>query len=87
MTRAADRPAAVGLGAWQRARAAFGGGSLRIDLDTANELIAQGAVLVDVRRTDDPGGSLAGAVRIPPDEIPSHLGAFSRDVPIVLACT
>jgi rhodanese-related sulfurtransferase len=62
------------------------GSPARIDPAAARELIANGAVLVDVRRRDDPAVTLAGAVRIPPDEIPERLGEFSRDTPIVLAC-
>jgi len=62
------------------------GSPARIDPATARELIASGAMLVDVRRRDDPAVTLAGAVRIPPDEIPEQLGEFSRDTPIVLAC-
>ena len=50
------------------------------------QLIASGAVLVDVRRRDDPAMTLEGALRIPPDEIPERLSEFSRDTPIVLAC-
>jgi rhodanese-related sulfurtransferase len=58
----------------------------RIDPAKARELLERGAVLVDVRRHDDPAMTLAGAVRIPPDEIPARLGEFARDTPIVLAC-
>jgi rhodanese-related sulfurtransferase len=49
--------------------------------------VSEGAVLVDVRRHDDPGAHLAGSVRIPPDLIPTHLPGFRREVAIVLACT
>src|SRR5438876_871875 len=45
--------------------------SARIDPDVARELLDRGALLVDVRREDDPAVSIAGAVRIPPDEIPA----------------
>jgi rhodanese-related sulfurtransferase len=58
----------------------------RIDAERARELIAAGAQLVDVRRLDDPAITLEGARRIPPDEVPQHLGELLRDVPIVLAC-
>lgn len=61
--------------------------SLRIEPDEARELIAQGALLVDVRRRDEEELRLDGAVRIPPDEIPSRLGELPRDKPIILACT
>jgi rhodanese-related sulfurtransferase len=58
----------------------------RIEPEAARELIENGAPLVDVRRQDDPAMTLAGALRIPPDEIPQRLEEFSRDTPIVLAC-
>ena len=60
--------------------------SARIDSAAARELISNGAVLVDVRRRDEPAITLEGALRVPPDEIPQRLGEFSRDTPIVLAC-
>jgi rhodanese-related sulfurtransferase len=60
---------------------------LRIERATARQLIADGALLIDVRRGDDGLDSPAGAVRITPDMIPERLGAFSREVPIVLGCT
>ena len=62
------------------------GSPARIDAATAHELVANGALLVDVRRKDDPAMTLSGALRIPPDEIPQRLDGFSRDTPIVLAC-
>jgi rhodanese-related sulfurtransferase len=62
------------------------GSPARIDPATARKLVADGASLVDVRRHDDPAMTLAGALRVPPDEIPERLGEFSRDTPIVLAC-
>ena len=58
----------------------------RIEPQRAEELLAGGATLVDVRRLDDPAVALPGAIRISPDELPQHLGELSRDVPIVLAC-
>ena len=61
--------------------------SLRIEPDAARELIAQGALLVDVRRHEDQEIWLEGAVRIPPDEIPGKLAELPRDRPIVLVCT
>jgi rhodanese-related sulfurtransferase len=61
--------------------------SLRIEPDEARELIAGGALLVDVRRQEDEELRLDGAVRIPPDEIPGRLAELRRDTPIVLACT
>jgi thioredoxin 1 len=61
--------------------------SLRIDADEARELIAQGALLVDVRRHEDEVLRVNGAVRIPPDEIPDKLDELPRDRPILLVCT
>jgi rhodanese-related sulfurtransferase len=62
------------------------GSAARIDAASANELVDNNAVLVDVRRKDDPAVTLEGALRTPPDEIPQRLDEFSRDSPIVLAC-
>ena len=59
----------------------------RIDRESARELIAAGAVAVDVRRHDDPGDGTDGLYRIAPDMIPSRIVGFPRDTPIVLACT
>ena len=59
----------------------------RIEPERAHELLAQGGVLVDVRRNDDPAVGIEGAVRIPPDEIPARLGELPRGSPILLACT
>jgi rhodanese-related sulfurtransferase len=61
--------------------------SLRIDADEARELIAQGALLIDVRRHEDQELRLDGAVRIPPDEIPVKLDELPRNRPILLVCT
>lgn len=62
------------------------GSPARIDAASARELVATGALLVDVRRMDDPAMTLGGALRVAPDEIPQRLDEFSRDTPIVLAC-
>jgi rhodanese-related sulfurtransferase len=61
--------------------------SLRIEAEAARALVDQGALLVDVRRQDDPTAALDGAARIAPDEIPGRVEELSRDVPVVLACT
>jgi rhodanese-related sulfurtransferase len=61
--------------------------SYRLDVDSAQALLVKGALLVDVRRDDDPRAALAGSVRIAPDEVPGRLPEFPRDMPIVLACT
>jgi rhodanese-related sulfurtransferase len=58
----------------------------RVDLDEVRALTDAGALLVDVRRDDDPAGAVPGAVRVSPDELPGRLSSFPRDVPIVLAC-
>jgi rhodanese-related sulfurtransferase len=59
----------------------------RIDPERARELTTAGAVLIDVRRRDDPSESPPGALRISPDKIPEHLDLLQRELPIVLACT
>ena len=59
---------------------------MRLPLDRARELLADGAFLVDVRRRDLPP-PLADSARIPPDEIPDRLDELPRDGPILLACT
>jgi rhodanese-related sulfurtransferase len=61
--------------------------TLRIDGNRAHALIEGGALLVDVRRQDDPSAALPGGVRVAPDEVPGRVPEFPRDVAIVLACT
>jgi rhodanese-related sulfurtransferase len=61
--------------------------SLRIDALAAHSLVRAGALLIDVRRKEDPGHPLSGATRVPPDEIPDFLVTLPRGVEIVLACT
>jgi rhodanese-related sulfurtransferase len=61
--------------------------SLRIEPDEARELIAEGGLLVDVRRREDQVLRLDGAVRLPPDEIPGKLSELPRDRAIILVCT
>ena len=61
--------------------------SRRVDAEEARELIADGALLIDVRRNDVVDVQLDAAARIPPDEIPSRLDELPRDRPIVLVCT
>lgn len=60
---------------------------LRLEVEAARELMAAGALLIDVRRHDGRTATLEGASRIWPDELPGRLAGFRRDVPIVLACT
>jgi rhodanese-related sulfurtransferase len=59
----------------------------RISGQTARELVAGGALLIDVRRQDDDVDRLEDALRISPEMIPSRVAGFPRDVPIVLGCT
>jgi rhodanese-related sulfurtransferase len=61
--------------------------SLRIEPDEARQLVAEGALLVDVRRHEDQELRLDGAVRIPPDEMPARLAELPPNRPIVLVCT
>jgi len=58
----------------------------RVEADEARTLLERGAVLVDVRRHDDPAVVLADALRIPPDEIPDRLDELPRGAPVLLAC-
>jgi rhodanese-related sulfurtransferase len=60
---------------------------LRLEPEAAAELVGAGALLIDVRRHDDPTATLEGALRIPPDELPARIARFARNTPIVLACT
>ena len=60
---------------------------VRIPLDDARRLLADGAFLIDVRRHEDPTMPLPDSARIPPDEIPERLDELPRGVPVVLACT
>lgn len=60
---------------------------LRIERERAAELVAGGALLIDVRRQEDTSAALPGAVRISPDMIPERVAGLRRDVAIVLACT
>lgn len=59
----------------------------RIEADHARELVAGGAVVIDVRRRDDASASPPAAVRVSPDAIPRHAETLEREVAIVLACT
>ena len=56
-------------------------------METVQRLLADGALLVDVRRQDDPAAPLPESVRVAPDEVPGRLTEFPRDTPIVLSCT
>ena len=61
--------------------------SLRISPAEAHRLLAEGAVLVDVRRHEDDSLQIPNAVRMPPDEVPGRLDELQSDRAIVLACT
>jgi MFS family permease/rhodanese-related sulfurtransferase len=60
---------------------------VRIDPDSARLLVEGGAVLVDVRKSDDPGLALPDARRVTPEELGNAAPAFEPGTPIVLACT
>jgi hypothetical protein len=68
-------------------RSALRPSSLRIEAEAAHSLVGAGALLIDVRRKEDPAHPLAGATRVPPDEIPGFLHDLPPGVQIVLACT
>jgi rhodanese-related sulfurtransferase len=70
-----------------RIPSALRGSSVRISPEEAHERISAGALLIDVRREDDPNPALAGSVRIPPDLFPERVAGLRREVAIVLACT
>jgi rhodanese-related sulfurtransferase len=59
----------------------------RIEAAEAHAMTERGALMIDVRRGDDPAETLPGATRVSPDELPGRVPGFPRDVPIVLACT
>ena len=61
--------------------------SLRIEAEAARMLVADGGLLVDVRRQDDMSAIFEGAERIAPDEMPDRVQSLPRGAPIVLACT
>jgi hypothetical protein len=61
--------------------------SLRIEPSEAHTLIAAGAILIDVRRKDDPLHPLEGSTRVPPDEIPAFVETLPAGIELVLACT
>ncbi len=59
----------------------------RIDAERAKELIAEGALLLDVRtRGEFAFSPLPGAVNIPLQELGSRLSELDAQRPIVLAC-
>jgi rhodanese-related sulfurtransferase len=60
---------------------------VRVDPDSARLLVEGGALLIDVRKSNDPGQALAEARRVTPEELARAAPGFDRDIPIVLACT
>ena len=60
---------------------------VRIDPDSARLLVEGGALLVDVRKADDPGLALADALRVTPEELATAAPGFDQAKPVVLACT
>src|SRR5829696_2154071 len=65
----------------------FGRDPVRVDPGSARLLVEGGALLIDVRKSEDPGEPLAGARRVTPEEIAAAAPSFDRGTPIVLACT
>src|SRR5215207_5598088 len=65
----------------------FGRDPVRVDPGSARLLVEGGALLIDVRKSDDLGEPLAGAQRVTPEELGRSAPGFDRDTPIVLACT
>lgn len=60
---------------------------VRVDAGSAQLLVEGGAVLVDVRKSEDPGLPLPDARRVTPEELADAALTFDPGVPIVLACT
>ena len=60
---------------------------VRIDADSARLMVDGGALLVDVRKSDDPGLALPDARRITPEELADASAGLDPDTPVVLACT
>src|SRR3954467_4609505 len=60
---------------------------VRVDPGSARLLVEGGALLIDVRKSEDPGEPLAGAPRVTPEELGATAPGLDRDTPIVLACT
>jgi len=61
--------------------------SFRVQARAARELVANGAVLIDVRRQYDDSTPLDNALRIPPDMIPRSIARLPSGVPVVLVCS
>jgi len=65
----------------------FGRDPVRVDPGSARLLVEGGALLIDVRKSEDPGEPLAAARRVTPEELAAAAPSFDRGTPIVLACT
>ncbi len=58
-----------------------------VDVVTAAERLASGALALDVRELDEwEAGRVAGAVHIPMSELPVRQGEIPQDRPIVVVC-
>ncbi len=52
-----------------------------------NDLMVDGAVLVDVREPHEvDGGTIPGAINVPLGTLPGRVGEFDKNVPILLLC-
>ena len=60
---------------------------VRIDASSARLLVDGGALLIDVRKAEDPGLPLPDAQRVTPEDLGRAAPGFDAAVPIVLACT
>ena len=65
----------------------FGRDPVRVDADSARLLVEGGAVLIDVRKAEDPGLPLPDARRVTPEDLAAAAPSFDRGTPLVLACT
>ncbi len=60
---------------------------VRVDPDSARLLVEGGALLIDVRKSDDPGLPLPHARRVTPEELGEAAPSLDKSQPLVLACT
>jgi MFS family permease/rhodanese-related sulfurtransferase len=60
---------------------------VRVDPDSARLLVEGGALLIDVRKSEDPGQALANARRVTPEQLALAAPTFDPGTPIILACT
>jgi phage shock protein E len=62
-------------------------GGAQVTSGEAHQLVAQGAVLVDVRTPEEfAGGHLDGARNVPVDELAGRMGELPRDRVLVVYC-